>query len=994
MMQELVGQSLNRYKILELLGEGGMGAVYKAHDVTLQRDVAIKILHPHYARQGDFQERFLQEARTAARLDHPGIVQIYDFGKADFGPDPALLYIVMEFIPGDNLQKMLRDLRGQGKWILLSEAVGIIRQVSMALDYAHRQGVLHRDIKPANIMLEPEPSSELLYRPVLTDLGLAKLAGGAAITQEGASMGTPAYMSPEQAMGKKVDARSDVYSLGVLLYELATGQLPFPARTISDAIKYHVQTPPPPARSVRPDLPEKLERLILQTMSKDPGDRLASAAVMAEALKIITLTIAPVGSTVVSRESTLQANVSLFTQYQQSLIEPRGPSVLDEFPAPSDPTQDHIQILAQGKTSRSIIPSGAPMTIGRDQSNDISIDDIKISRQHACIEFDGVNYTIQDLNSANGTFLSNTRLVPGIPEIWTPDKALRLGDTWLRLHRAQTPGIAKSSAMSAPAGVLSTQIDMSRVVTSSKYSGGQWRVGIFTETAQINVEPGKNSAISIVLINQGATVDHFKISVTGVPAPWVSVPPTPPQLVPGDQQEITITFHPPRDPHSRAGRYPISISAISQNDPGEFAEFKANLTVSAFSRFSSEIHPQKLRTGQIGHIAIKNLGNTQESFALSWKDRGDELAFEPTRSQVRISEGKQAVVEFRATSNHKRWIGGEKTHSFSVQVSLAGEQPQEHSGEVVSRALFPTWAPPMLFFLCILLTGGLGLLYTSIDSRATQATRTSIAKQTQIALSFQQTDQAFTATADYLIVASQATNQALTATAGWLVSDDDRDGLSNEKELEIGTLPDKRDTDEDGLDDGEEVNNRNTDPLDSDSDDDGLKDSDEVSRGIDPLNPDTDGDGTPDPLDPAPAQKPTDTPKPSPTPSPSPSITPPPAPSITPSPTSSAPIVLTMEDSEKTIRLRPGGILSITLDSNPSTGYSWEVDSIDNQVLDQVGEPEFKPDGNAPGSGGKVSLKFIALKPGETILRLVYKRPWEQSPQIGVMGFEVMVIVE
>ncbi|MBN1147913.1 MAG: serine/threonine protein kinase, partial [Anaerolineales bacterium] len=127
-MQELVGQTLNRYKIIELLGEGGMGAVYKAHDVTLQRDVAIKVMHSHYARQGDFQERFLQEARTAARLDHPGIVQVHDFGQ-----DRSLLYIVMEYIPGDDLEKMLRKLRSQGKWILLNEAVGIIRQVSLAL---------------------------------------------------------------------------------------------------------------------------------------------------------------------------------------------------------------------------------------------------------------------------------------------------------------------------------------------------------------------------------------------------------------------------------------------------------------------------------------------------------------------------------------------------------------------------------------------------------------------------------------------------------------------------------------------------------------------------------------------------------------------------------------------------------------------------------------------------------------------------------------------
>ncbi|MBN1149227.1 MAG: serine/threonine protein kinase, partial [Anaerolineales bacterium] len=132
-MQELVGQSLNRYRIIELLGEGGMGAVYKAHDVTLQRDVAIKVMHPHYARQADFQERFLLEARTAARLDHPSIVQVHDFGKSDFGPNRSLLYIVMEFIPGDDLEKMLRKLRSQGKWILLNEAVGIIRQVSLAL---------------------------------------------------------------------------------------------------------------------------------------------------------------------------------------------------------------------------------------------------------------------------------------------------------------------------------------------------------------------------------------------------------------------------------------------------------------------------------------------------------------------------------------------------------------------------------------------------------------------------------------------------------------------------------------------------------------------------------------------------------------------------------------------------------------------------------------------------------------------------------------------
>ncbi len=356
-MENLVGQTLNRYQILSLLGEGGMGAVYKGHDVTLQRDVAIKVMHAHFAQNKDFQGRFLQEARTAARMDHPGIVQVYDFGQ-----DRSALYIVMKFIPGDNLEKMLRDLRVQDKWITVNESVLLIQQVAKALDYAHRQGVLHRDIKPGNVMIEPEPTEGLPYRAILTDLGLAKLAQGGIVTQDGTSMGTPAYMSPEQALGNPTDSRSDVYSLGVLLFELATGRLPFPARSLADAIQYHVQTPPPAPRSIRPDLPEVLEQIILKTLEKEPGKRFQSAAALATALKAIAKTTV----TLRSAPSPLQATVSLFTQYQQSLIEQRGQSVLEEFEQPSKVPQDRIQVLDQDKTNRSFLIKRPSMSIGRD----------------------------------------------------------------------------------------------------------------------------------------------------------------------------------------------------------------------------------------------------------------------------------------------------------------------------------------------------------------------------------------------------------------------------------------------------------------------------------------------------------------------------------------------------------------------------------------------------------------------------------------------------
>ena len=256
-MDQLIGQTLSRYKIISLLGEGGMGAVYKARDLTLQRDVAFKIMHPQFARQPNFQERFLQEARTAARFDHPSIVKVYDFGQQQ-----GMLFIVMEFIPGNNLGKLLRDLRSRNQWIVLPEAIQLVSQISMALDYIHQQGITHRDIKPDNIMLKPEPSNGLPYRPVLTDLGLAKLAEGGVFTQDGTSMGTPAYMSPEQAMGTKTDRRSDVYSLGILLFELVVGRLPFQAKTLTEAIHLHTQETPPTPQSIRADVPDEIQKIL------------------------------------------------------------------------------------------------------------------------------------------------------------------------------------------------------------------------------------------------------------------------------------------------------------------------------------------------------------------------------------------------------------------------------------------------------------------------------------------------------------------------------------------------------------------------------------------------------------------------------------------------------------------------------------------------------------------------------------------------------------
>jgi len=749
----LVGKTLNRYRILNLLGEGGMGAVYKANDVTLQRDVAIKVMHPHFARQSDFQDRFLQEARTTAHLDHPGIVQVYDFGQ-----DRSYLYIVMKFIAGDNLEMMLRGMQTQNKWIVLTEAIKVIRQVALALDYAHRQGVLHRDIKPANIMLEPEPFEGLPYRVVITDLGLAKLAQGGVMTQEGASMGTPAYMSPEQALGKPTDGRSDVYSLGVLLFELTTGRLPFPAKSLSEAILYHVQTPPPLPRSIRPDLPEELEQIILRTLEKEPAKRYPTAAALAEAL----LAAAPAATKVAEAPSMLEGAVSLFTQYQNSLVQPRGASILEEFEPVPETSQDRIQIMGQDKTTRAVQIKRTALIVGRDPHDDIVLDDQKVSRQHARIEFDGTNYRVTDLNSTNGTFLENVRLLPGIPGIWTPDKALRIGDNWLRLLLPQGPTAAiPTTAVAAAAARAGAQIDNSRVYTSP----GQGRVGIFVDTLQVTTEPGQSITIPILLLNRGAIADLFSVSVTGIPAPWITVPTAPIRMMPGDQKPTSITIHPPRVPQSRAGRYSVSISISCQASPNEVAETRLALTISVYSQFTSELSPTRLRAGEVGRLTVKNLGNAQESYHLGWKDRSNELAFTPAQLQVNVPEGQEIAAEYRTDLRQQRWVGGEKLYLFTAQVNPSTGQPQTHSGEVLSRGMVPVWVFPVLGSLCVILLIMITLFSTIIFGGANRATQAVNASQTGLEVAALQTNQSGTSTGQALANANQTTQTAATQAA-------------------------------------------------------------------------------------------------------------------------------------------------------------------------------------------------------------------------------------
>lgn len=862
-MDKLVGQTLERYQILSLLGEGGMGAVYKAHDITLQRDVAIKVLHAQFARRADFRERFLLEARTAARLNHAGIVQVHDFGQ-----EKEILYIVMEFIPGDNLYQMLQDLRAQGKWIRLDEALELVRQVCLALDYAHRQGILHRDIKPGNIMLKPDPSEELPYRPVVTDLGLAKLLEGQAITQEGTSMGTPSYMSPEQAMGQKTDQRSDVYSLGILLYELSVGQLPFPIKSLTEAMRYHTTEPPPPPRSLRPDLPPLLEKTILLALEKDPNRRPPNAGEFAKGLKVVLSSLEKTPSAPL----VLGEVVSLVTQYQASLINPRGASILHEFEPSPDTTSDRIQVLANGQTTQSVTIPSAGMTIGRDPACELVLDDRKASRKHVRLEYDGINYRVTDLNSSNGTYLGNVKLLPGVPETWLPAKPLRIGDTWLRLLHAQA----------AASGLSIIRADGSLVDPSQvRSSQGQGRVAVFAEETKLSVEPGRSISVPIQVMNQGSVVDHFRLSVRGLPNTWIPNPPAPVQLMPGAQETLVLTIQPPRISQTQAGNYNFSVRVSSQDAPGETVEQTLTLTVSAFGGFLSDFHPQRIVAGKAARITVRNQGNRKEKYRINLRDRAEEVVFRPPQAEIEVEEGKSASYEFTAVARNQRWIGNDQVFSFTAQVSSPAGETQSHTGELVSRAKFPGWLLPTLLMVCILLgtSAALGGYYIySQQQIAENSTATALAfVGTRVAEDITATAEAGKAgaTEQARILAAQATETAVSAqktsiavtqvfSTALAEGDEDQDGVSLSQEVVLGTDPENPDTDGDGLLDGVEVNQYGTNPKLRDSDADNIPDGEEVDKGLNPLNPDTDNDGLADNIDPVPDLPPTPTPKPPP----------------------------------------------------------------------------------------------------------------------------------
>jgi len=451
-MADLTNKTLGNFRIRYTLGTGGMGTVYKARDTMLNIDVAIKVMHPQFAQQKEFQQRFQQEARSAAAVKHPNIV-----GVRYLGEEGSHLYMVMEYISGDDLRKRLNRLVRKGERLLLEEALQLVQIICQAIGHAHQSGVIHRDIKPANIMLQPDEQSAFGYQPIITDLGLAKIVGMASVTQAEGPMGTPAYMSPEQVLGprKSVGAASDIYTLGVLLFELVTSAPPFVTNSISEIVQYHTNESVlvPDLKALRPDLSAEVNWIIRKALMRKPEERFASAQEMAfaleEALRQVILKESAVHPAV---EETFLWQEDGGLKHEDSEAEPAEQNQVEKNQVETQRIPDRIQIMLPAGDLMFMDIHTTPLTVGREEDNLLSLsNDPKLSRYHAQVEYENETFFVTDNNSTNGVYLGERLLPPNERVEWPKGTTIRIGTHQLLILSADITGIKSQDSATSNA---------------------------------------------------------------------------------------------------------------------------------------------------------------------------------------------------------------------------------------------------------------------------------------------------------------------------------------------------------------------------------------------------------------------------------------------------------------------------------------------------------------------------------------------------------------
>jgi eukaryotic-like serine/threonine-protein kinase len=705
-MSDLTNQIIGGYQLEALIGPTETGGVYRARHLAQNKLYAFKVVHPALAQEPSFRAAFRQQSALVRALRHPHIVDVAEAGVRD-----GLCYLVMEWLPDGTLRDLLGQRDDPATAWSLALALDLVRQAAEALDFAHAQGFVHGSVKPNNLLLVQHNNGRvgMRYTVKLADFGLAWLAIHSETAAEAVWADSLIYaMAPERCQGLDVDGRADVYALGVILYEIATGSPPFAAQTLDAAVYRHVYTPPTPPRQLAPNLPPALEAIILRCLAKAPADRFAHAAELAAALQTILL------SPALAPRPKLAAN---------SLTAPISHTPMGAVAAP------HVNALDQyGRTLEARALTGDGLSIGRAPGNDLVLDAPAIESRHLLVDWDGQAALVTNLSGGNNVVIGDTTLVAGATRSWEWDEPIRLGSFWLRLEAAPPDGIpaptgpvaqlqAFTSEMESEA--IAPAVDSFKIVSIAPVVAHAAapielltdRIGIVLDQPTLTITPGRGATFRLTLANLGNLVDHLTVTVEQAPPGWVTGPPPVLQLNPGVQGLVTLNINIPQLPESRAGDYPISIRARSRENPQQSNMIQALWTVLRFESSTFDVKPKRIRRRLRGtyRLIVRNMGNAPARYQLSASDDEEALRYQFAEEQLELEPGASIRLNLVARPNRVRWFGLSQQHRFTVQSKPDGDtEPQTASVQFEQAAVIARW---MIVVAVLLLLGGLAGLW-------------------------------------------------------------------------------------------------------------------------------------------------------------------------------------------------------------------------------------------------------------------------------------------
>ncbi len=858
-MSNLVGQQISHYQVKSLLGSGRIGSVYQAVNLRDLSLVAVKTIELEFAKNPELRLRFLQEVQSIPRLEHPSIIKIYEAG---INTELDMLYLTMEYVPNRNLNAYLQQLRFNNQQLGIAESLILTAQIAEGLGYAHQKGVIHRDVRPNVILFRtddhPDESGALPGRAAISDFTLVTL-----LEQETETFtGSLPYMAPEYFLSRVGDGRSDLYSLGIVLYQLLTDRLPFSAANSADAARQHSSETVPSLHDIRPQLSMGIETAVLKAIAKKPADRYQTGAEMAAALRAI------------ADSMTERMEVAQTDDADANFVK----TEIDLNPAPllSATSAEDDQLTVTKDLPHSL--NRQLISIGRSESNDIVLADGSISRQHAQLERTGDGWQVRDLGSENGTYLGGKPLLPDIPEEWNSYQPLRIGAYYLHLK------LGKNRSAGGQSFVVSVSPD------------------------EIDVRAGEQAQLQVGMRNDSETVMEYEIDMARLPDGWVKIPAEPLRLRPNEQTIFSLTVTPPRQ-ESLMGSHRYLLTISSAADAENKIAVPGIVRVLPAADFFTAVLEEKV-VDKKGHLylSIENRSLKDKTFAISGNNPNHKLKYAVWRPKTAVSNN---------SSSDKRPSGGQTIAKnnplgrlpFLRRIQTAPRQlwmrMQDKPRQALNRVLpgLGTMVPRMdtpkmgkpslpkrktttpdtyekvrfpdaLYSKISIPAGATEVVHLGVKSRkrpfwgskndsisfkigvndGNDKTET-LTGQLPVKPRIRSSAAAIVlvvlimfaclfAGYAYIIRYNNSANAAL-------ISDDDRDndGLSNTQEVYIyETDPNRADTDDDGLLDGDEIAD-GLNPRSKDSDGDDLDDADEALYGTNPRLADTDGDTLPDGLE-------------------------------------------------------------------------------------------------------------------------------------------------